>query len=201
MPILAKLPKYLSVEEYFELEEAAEVRHEYFNGELLPMAGTTTIHNDIVDNVKRMVKDFFRPKGCRVFSENIKVEAIKDFYYPYPDVMLTCDERDSKAIYVVAHPALLVEVWSKSSYQRDHEFKWRRYKKIPSLQYYVLVSQYEHFVEVYSRMGDTQFWRYQTFENPEDVIQFDKLNFSITVGKIYEDVTFLPDPTMEIVED
>jgi Uma2 family endonuclease len=82
-----------TVEEYFEMEEKSEIRHEYYDGEIFAMAGTTMNHNDIVDNVRSVMKGVFRPKGCRVFAENVKVEA-SALYYPYPDVIVTCAPGD-----------------------------------------------------------------------------------------------------------
>lgn len=190
MATSAKASKILSVEEYIEFENQSEVRHEYINGELYAMAGTSTKHNDIVDNIKRLVKDHFRPKGCQVYSENIKLEVIKNEYYPYPDIIMTCDKRDENANFIISHPNLLVEVWSENSYKRDHEFKWRRYKKIPSLQSYLMVSLYEFFAELYTRIGDTVFWKYETFESKEDMVNFEKLGFSISLAQIFQDITF-----------
>ena len=56
-----------TVEEYFEMEEKSEIRHEFYDGEVFAMAGTTLNHNDIVDNVRSILKGFFKPKGCRIF--------------------------------------------------------------------------------------------------------------------------------------
>ena len=68
-----------TVAEYFQMEEKSETRNEYYDGDIFAMAGTTMNHNDIVDNVRTFLKDLFRPNDCRVFAENIKVEAIKNF--------------------------------------------------------------------------------------------------------------------------
>ena len=78
---------------------------------------------------------FFARKVVEFFAENVKVEAIENFYYPYPDVMVTCDARDINGTYIVRNPSILVEVLSKSSATYDRDFKLRRYQKIPSLQY------------------------------------------------------------------
>ena len=83
-------------EEYFAFEESSEVRHEFHNGELFIVAGTTKTHNLLVDNVKDVIKKEFRPRGCQVFSENVKVELEKGKRYVYPDVVLTCHEFDKR---------------------------------------------------------------------------------------------------------
>ncbi len=182
--------KKTTVAEYLEREEKSDIRHEYYDGEVFAMAGTTMNHNDIVDNVRSLLKGFFRPKGCRVFAENIKVEAIQNFYYPYPDVIVTCAPTDIAGTYIVRQPSILVEVLSKSSATYDRDFKLRQYKEIPSLQYYMLVSQYECYIELYTRTSQPGIWTYQSFDNPETTIKFELLEFSMPVSAVYEGIVF-----------
>jgi Uma2 family endonuclease len=182
--------KKYSVKEYLESEEKSEIRHEYYDGEIFAMAGTSMNHNEIVDNVRTLLKEFFRPKGCRVFAENIKVEAVRNFYYPYPDVVVTCASEDINGTYVIKHPGILVEVLSKSSGTYDRELKLRRYKEIPSLKYYMLVSQYDCYVEVYTRTDQERIWTYQSFDSPEAMINFELFGFSMPVAKVYQGISF-----------
>jgi Uma2 family endonuclease len=186
-----------TVTEFLEMEEKSEIRHEYYDGEIFAMAGTTMNHNDIVDNVRTFLKEIFRPKGCRIFAENIKVEAIENFYYPYPDVIVTCAPEDINGTYIVKHPGILVEVLSKSSANYDRGFKLRRYQEIASLQYYILVAQYEFYVEVYTRTDQPGVWTYQAFDKPEAVISFDLLDFTMPVSAVYDGIIFLQEEKPE----
>lgn len=194
------LEKKYTVTEFLEMEEKSEIRHEYYDGEIFAMAGTTMNHNDIVDNVRSFLKDLFRPKGCRVFAENIKVEAIENFYYPYPDVIVTCAPEDINGTYIVKHPSILVEVLSKSSANYDRGFKLKKYQDIASLQYYMLVAQYECYAELFTRTDQTGVWTYQSFNKPDAVISFDLLNFTMPVSAVYEGIVFLDEekPEFEI---
>jgi Uma2 family endonuclease len=131
--------QYLTAEEYFALEETSEIRHEFYEGEIFAMAGTTLDHNRIVGSVNDLLKAVFRPRGCETFTESVKLEAIKNTYYPYPDVMVTCHKLDLQSKYTIANPLMLVEVLSKSTTDNDRDFKLKKYKKIPSLQHYLLV--------------------------------------------------------------
>lgn len=186
-----------TVSEFLEMEEKSEIRHEFYDGEIFALAGTTMNHNDIVDNVRTFLKGIFRPKGCRVFAENIKVEAIENFYYPYPDVIVTCAPEDVNGTYIVRNPSILVEVLSKSSANYDRGFKLRSYQEIASLQYYVLVAQYECYIELYSRTDQEGVWTYQSFDKPETVISFDKLDFTMPVSAVYEGIVFLEEEKPE----
>jgi Uma2 family endonuclease len=89
-----------------------------------------------------------------------------------------------------------VEVLSKTSAIYDRDFKLRKYKEIPSLQYYLLVSQNEYLVELYTRTAQEDIWTYQNFENENDVIRFESFNFEMSLKDIYENITFVPDEVL-----
>lgn len=141
---------FYSVEEYFELEKNTETRYEFYKGEIFAMAGTTRNHNRIAKKISRLLDNAFESKGCETVVESIKLEAIINHYYPYPDVMLLCDPNDNDE-YIARRPSLIVEVLSQSTMDYDQTFKFRRYRAIPTLYYYVMVSQYEPFIEVYEK--------------------------------------------------
>lgn len=88
------------------------------------------------------------------------------------------------------HPAIIFEVLSDSTALYDKEVKLKYYKRIDSLNYYVLVAQKEKMGEVYSRINDTQIWEYQTFETVNELIEFDRLDFTLPVAVIYEGINF-----------
>jgi len=179
---------YISVEEYFEMEKHSEIRHEYYDGEVFAMAGTSLNHNEIIQNIAGILRPIFRPKGFKVLLESVKLEAIKHFYYPYPDLMLTCDADDMDAEYIIKKPTLIIEVLSKSSVLNDRVAKLRRYKNIASLQYYLIVSQYEFLVELYSRVDDATSWLYDVYEDENDIINFPKLDLKLSLSYIYEGI-------------
>ncbi|MVM37065.1 hypothetical protein GO730_04310 [Spirosoma sp. HMF3257] len=87
-----------TVEEYLAFEEKSEVRHEFYQGEVYAMAGGTVNHNLLIDNIKELLKSHTKSRGCRVFSENMKVDVLSGSYMPYPDVVLTCHPFDLRVI-------------------------------------------------------------------------------------------------------
>ncbi|SDG97839.1 Endonuclease, Uma2 family (restriction endonuclease fold) [Dyadobacter soli] len=182
----------MTVEEYFELEEQSEIRHEYFNGEMYAMADDSLNHNEIVSNIRAAFSSFFRPRGCRAFAETIKLKA-SDIYYAYPDVMVTCAPSDVSGTYIVEHPSILVGVVSKTSEHIDRVFKLKEYKRIASLKYYLLVAQNDYGVELYSRLEQTDLWTYHTFHNPTDNVRLDAFDFQMSLDAIYENIEFVPE--------
>lgn len=53
----AALPPHYTVEEYLALEEASEIRHEFYEGEIFAMAGASLPHNRIIGNGYRALGD------------------------------------------------------------------------------------------------------------------------------------------------
>jgi Uma2 family endonuclease len=182
--------KKYTVSEFLEMEEKSEIRHEYYEGEVFAMAGTTMNHNRIVGRLRGFLESIFLPKGCDVFAENIKVEVIENFYYPYSDVIVTRAPEDINGTYIVKYPGILVEVLSKSSANYDRGFKLRRYKEIASLQYYILVSQFECLIELYTRTNQEGVWTYQSFDNTNDIISFNLLDFTMPVSASMKELYF-----------
>ena len=186
--------KCYTAEEHFAYEEYSEFRHEFYEGELFRMDATTIRHNEIIENVKDVLRPLFRPRGCRVVSESIRLEAVRNEYYPYPDIMVTCHGFDRESDSTIRNPSLVVEVLSKSTEDNHRDFKWQHYKNISSLQHYLLVSQYKCLVELYSRTEKPEVWLYQSFNQMTDTVHFQHLDFSLPVAKVYDNITF---PTPE----
>lgn len=180
----------MTVEEYFELDKRSEIRHEYFNGEIYAMAGPTLNHNRIVGKFRTLLGNHFLSRGCDVFSENVKVR-VSEVYYPYPDLMVTCAPSDISETCIAEHPSILVEVLSKTSEHTDSIFKLKQYKTLSSLQYYLLVSQYDYKVELYSRLERSDLWTYHAFNHENDVVRLDAFDLEMSLQAIYENIEFV----------
>jgi Uma2 family endonuclease len=187
--------KHYTVEEYFELEEVSEIRHEYFDGEIFAIVGITLNHNRIAQNIGFSLRKS-KKSYCNIFIEKIKLEAIKDFYYPYPDVMLTCNPFDLREKNKIGHPSLIVEILSISTEKYDKTIKLKKYKAIGSVQYYMLVSQYEQSVELYSRVNDF-LWNYEEFTEQNATINLEKLDIIFSLSDVYENILFENESKLE----
>ncbi len=177
---------FLTVEEYFQLEQTSEIRHEYVDGEVFAMAGASEEHNLIVTNIIALLRPHLRGTPCRTFASDMKVKVKvqkADIFY-YPDVLVTCDPNDNQR-YFKTSPILIVEVLSNSTQTIDKREKRINYQNIKSLQEYVLISQDEIKVEVYRK--DTQGnWFMQVFD--KDELRLDSINLTLKMADIYEDV-------------
>jgi Uma2 family endonuclease len=189
IPLVEK--KY-TLQEYLQFEEESEVRHEFHEGILYPVAATSRAHNEIVQNLSGEIRSKIRGKGCKVYAENVKLQLVENGKYVYPDLILTCDERDLNTQYsefIIRYASLVIEVLSKSTEDYDRNGKFKLYQQIPSIQYYLLVDSRTQIADLYSRNDNSNTWLYQTFTERTDIIDFPKLNFQISLDDIYQDLT------------
>ncbi|EAY30662.1 Uma2 family endonuclease [Microscilla marina] len=180
---------HYSYPEYLDLEQTDGTRYEYYHGEVFAMSGGTINHNRIANNTHHLIDNLISD-DCDVFTGDIKVEILANTHYVYPDVVYTCAPKDLEdgQDHKITSPSLVVEVLSKSTRQYDKDQKQNTYMRIPSLRYYILIDQYKYFVEVYERQEG--FWKYTTYQQPEDTITLVQLNLHLTVKDIYRKVKF-----------
>ncbi|WP_414618910.1 Uma2 family endonuclease [Calothrix sp. CCY 0018] len=181
-----------TVEEYLELEQTSEIRHEYLGGQVFAMSGGSKEHNTISLNIASRVRSDLRGSSCSVFMADMKVNIRvinqnKNIFY-YPDVVVSCDSDDKDRFYL-NYPCLIIEVLSPSTEITDKREKLVNYRTLESLQEYVLISQDEIKVEVY-RQDNQGNWLMQTL-GKNDELHLDSIDLSLTMAEIYEDVISL----------
>ena len=192
MPTQPDYTRRYTVAEYFALEAAADIRVEYYHGEIFPLdtpenrAGGTKRHNLLIQNCVVALRGALRGRGCAVFAENVRMAVDENQYYNYPDVVVSCSPTDNDPR-TVHQPVLIIEVLSDSTEARDRGWKFQQYQQIASLQHYVLVSQRRRLVECYTRHeGGT--WLLTSVRDLEQVLELTALQVELTVAAIYEDV-------------
>ncbi|MGB5593848.1 MAG: Uma2 family endonuclease, partial [Crocosphaera sp.] len=163
-------------------------KHEYFNGEVYAMTGGTIIHNDITINVTTTLKSHLRGKGCKVQMTDVKLGISQQGNFFYPDVMVTCDERDKKERLIMYHPCLIIEVLSPSTEAFDRGDKFKYYRQIDSLKEYVLIDSQKINVEVF-RLNDKGFWELHPYQENDEIF-LQSIDFSCSISLIYEDIEF-----------
>ncbi len=151
---LAFQSDFISVSDYLEGEEEADERHEYFDGQVVAMAGASEAHEIVAGNLFALLLAHIRGRGCRVFKGEMKVRLQlhgKDLFY-YPDIMVVCDRSDREPLYKEM-PKVIVEVMS--DYNKDHVEKLFAYQQIPTLEEYLIIDQNPKLQEVwiYRRVG------------------------------------------------
>jgi len=134
-------PRRYTTQEYYALEEASDVRHEFFEGEVFAMASSSRAHNTIALNMAMALRQGLRTRDCLVQIESVRLAVEENCHYTYPDVLVSCDPHDQHESQQVYSPVLLVEVRSPSTSAYDRGLKVKQYQKLPSLQHHLLIAQ------------------------------------------------------------
>ncbi len=177
-------------DEYLTGEQLSQIRHEYVAGQVFAMAGASEKHNRITLNLAFHLRAATRGTPCGVFMNDMKVHiATRDIFY-YPDVVLTCDADDREPFYKTT-PCLIAEVLSPSTELTDRREKLVNYRTLPSLRYYLLLSQDQRMVELYQR-NEAGEWYYFCYDDTGELrLNCPPLALQFTVADLYEDVVML----------
>lgn len=178
---------YISPEDYLEGEQVSPIKHEYRRGHVYAMVGAKKPHIIITSNLIIMLGNHLNNTPCLVLTSDIKVRLEAADCYYYPDVAVTCDERDTNSTEdFILYPILVIEVLSPSTAAFDRGEKFADYQTSPSLQEYVLINQAQMSVECF-RLSESGSWVSQIYEQ-EDEVYFDSINFRCDVASIYRKV-------------
>jgi Uma2 family endonuclease len=188
---------YVSPEEYLAAEATSPVKHEYRDGEVYAMAEGTDKHNLTTGNLWALLREHLRGQSGRAYALAMKarIEAGNRFYYP--DVMVTCDDRDLESSRFKRYPCLVVEVLSDSTEAFDRGDKFTDYRQMESLQEYVLISQTRPQVEVFRRNAEG-LWVLHPYD-AGDELSLTSVVWQGQVADLYEDVTFAEPDRSDVV--
>ncbi|WP_414756239.1 Uma2 family endonuclease [Anabaena sp. CCY 9910] len=188
---IATQKRYYTPEEYLELEEKAEFRSEYRNGEIIPTTGGTTNHNKIAGNFYSYLKSALRGKDYEIYIADVRLWLPRYQQYTYPDVMVIQGEPvyAGTNTTTVTNPSLIVEVLSKFTKNYDQGDKFHYYRSIPEFQEYILIDQHEYHVMQYVKTAADQ-WLFTELESDSATLSLNTVDLQISIPEIYEKVNF-----------
>lgn len=177
----------MSYAAYLELERSTSAKHEFVNGRVYAMAGGSPEHARLAQAIGAELRNALRGKPCAPFSSDLRVRVAATGRTTYPDVTVVCgklehaDDDDD----AVSNPAVIVEVLSETTENADRGDKWAHYQHIVSLREYVLVSQKNQRIEVFSRDTEqTERWHYRD-HGPGAVVKLPSIEGSLELDAIY----------------
>ncbi|NEP79561.1 MAG: hypothetical protein F6K39_16145 [Okeania sp. SIO3B3] len=186
----------MTPEEYLAWEEEQPVKYEYINAKVYEMTRETLSHNDIALNLASALKSHLQGKGCRVQIADTKVAVSSNGSFFYPDVVVSCDPRDTKSRNIIYYPCLIVEVLSSSTENFDRAQKFQHYRQIESLKEYLLIDSEKICIEYY-QINEKNKWEITTYSLEEIAdsqqnfsVELESINFEITTSLLYENVVF-----------
>ena len=174
--------------EYLSFEASSNVKHEFLAGEIFAMAGGTPEHAALAAALLGQLYAQLRGKRCRAYDADLRIRVRATDLLTYPDVTIVCGpiERDSDDPMAAVNPKLIVEVLSDSAERYDRGAKFEHYKRLPTLDQYVLVSHRERRVDVWTRADDG--WTCATAGDGERAV-LGSIAAEIHVGELYDEAT------------
>ena len=190
------LEKRYTVQEYLTWEEASTTKHEFYNGEIIPMSGASFVHNTIAVNVMTALKIALKAKAQKYYVANsdtkIQIESLHHFVYPDAVVV------SGKPIYyqqradIITNPLLVVEVLSSSTEKYDRSLKFDEYCTLPSFQQYVLIAQQQPYVSTFYKESE-DLWRRTNVQGASQSLYLASLDITLALSDIYDGVKDLRD--------
>jgi Uma2 family endonuclease len=178
----------LTPDEYLEWEATQEFRHEYINGEVYAMAGGTVNHGQIAANFTILLGIHLENSSCRILNSDVRVNIQAANSYVYPDVSVTCDERDRLTAKYISHPRIVVEVLSPTTEAYDRGKKFDLYCRSSSLQEYVLVSTQAMSVDIYRR-NFLDRWEIINYRIG-DLVELKSIDMTVAIERIFRGIVF-----------
>ena len=188
--ILTTTKRY-SVAEYLKLEEKAEFKSEFVDGEILAMAGASANHNKISLNFCRLFPLSIGKQEYEVFMSDMRLWMFDYKRYTYPDVMVVegqpifTDEKQTG----ITNPCLIVEILSNSTGEYDRTNKFKLYLSIASFREYILINQNSYGVDQYTKQNDGR-WIITEYLGEDALLKLESINFQISLSDLYKRIVF-----------
>ena len=181
---------FYTEDEYLTWEDEVPFKSEYVRGDIRAMSGGSIDHSTLAVSIGAELRAALRGRDCRVMSSDMKVRT-PDNTFRYPDVSVVCGPPafHGRSRSVITNPVVLVEVLTDSTARTDREEKLREYQRLDSLQHYILVSQHEARLEVYTR-AENGHWDYHAVEGREATLVLSHLGVTLALADLYDGIDF-----------
>jgi Uma2 family endonuclease len=179
--------RYMTREEFFELQGKSSIDYEYVNGIIRTVTGPTVAHALVTQNIFRFVDSRLRGGPCQAFlggGVQLSLTLDDDEIVYKPDLYVSCD-RSLWNEQWIANPKFVVEVLSPSTQRIDRREKLMNYSRTPSIEEYVIASQRRAELEIYRRSSN---WRPEVVDCSGAVAEFRSLEVAVALAEIYEGV-------------
>ncbi|MEI6063477.1 MAG: Uma2 family endonuclease [Pseudanabaena sp. ELA748] len=178
---------FVTLAEYRVISETAEERLEYRNGEIFIMAGGTANHSAIACNLIIYLGFLLKDTDLHIYNGDLRIWIPEFQCGTYADALVINGEPEFNDIRTdeILNPLLIVEVLSPSTEAYDRGEKFRKYRSIPSLAEYLLISQSEPYIEHYFKTENSDIWQLQICDRLEQTMKLHSLNIEILLTEIY----------------
>jgi Uma2 family endonuclease len=184
-------PGLMTLEEYLEMEDRTDVKHEFFHGETFEIEAGSYRHQQIGGRFFGAAKTALRGSGCEIQFSGTRIATGPDGLYTYPDLVIICGkpkflETDPSA---VVNPRVIVEILSRRTRDYDRGGKFEFYRGIASLEEYVNIHQEAPYIEHHLKQQDSA-WLCRDLRGVGATLQLTSVAIEIPFAEIYEGIEF-----------
>lgn len=188
---------YMTEEQYLALDEATDGNYEFYDGYVvllrppssayderapLDLAGGSPAHAALSVRIGSLLDQALADGPCITYSSDVKLQIDMARHYFHPDLSVVCGEQKGK---VITDPVVVIEVLSPTTEKRDRSWKFDSYKRLPSLQEYMLVGSTYKAIEVYRRENDWRPYHYRS----GDLVELTSIDVSFPFDAVYRRIT------------
>jgi len=192
---MSSLPKQrFTPEQYLALEREAEYKSEYYDGEIFAMSGASRAHILVTVNIATQLNLQLKGRPCETYVGDMRVKVSPTGLYTYPDIVVVCGEpvfEDGQADTLV-NPTVLIEVLSPTSEDNDRGRKFGHYRRIESLEEYIVIAQDEPRVEQFVRQAEGH-WLLSEASGLEQTLLLPSISGTLSLADVYDRVRFGPE--------
>ena len=129
-------------------------------------------------------------RACETYAGDMRVHVPATGLYTYPDVTVICGEPrfEDSEVDTLLNPTLLIEVLSPSTEGYDRGKKFAQYRTLESFREYVLVSQEEVRVEIFTRQDDGHWLLSEEAGRLEETVPLASIGCELRLADVYERV-------------
>lgn len=186
-PVVSYQEKFISIEEFIEMENKATEKHEYFQGEVFSMAGASDNHNEIFSSLFSELSVQLKGKTCRPYGSDKRLYIRENALLTYPDISVYCNKSApfGKGEMTFVDPTVLIEILSESTKNYDRGVKFSLYRDIPTLLEYILVDSQSIRVEIF-RLNESKHWELEEYKTLDESLFIAAFNVRISLRDVYQ---------------
>ena len=179
----------LTPERYLEIEQRADWKSEYFEGGMYEMPRADESHCLISGNAQGELHQQLRKGPCTAYSSDMRILVTPSGFYTYPDAVVVCGKAEflRSETDTLLNPTVIVEVLSKATEAYDRGLKFKRYRNLPSLKQYLLISSEYVGVDLFTSEADGR-WLLTSRDKLEDTLELSSIQCRLTLADIYHKV-------------
>jgi Uma2 family endonuclease len=176
-----------TIEEYLEMENASDEKHEYYKGEIFAMSGAKYDHNVITSNLMTELGQKLKGKSCKPYGSDLRVYIERNTLFTYPDITIICGPPAflNNDEWNVLNPSIIFEVLSPSTQSYDRGEKFKLYRDITTLEEYILIDTHAVSIEAWFINGNGN-WELIEYTNLDQTLMLSTIQVSLPLPDIYQ---------------